>query len=32
MKHGIIHEGLAVAPTYVDLSLVDEANKRLGGS
>jgi sulfonate transport system substrate-binding protein len=32
LKYGIIKEGLAVAPAYVDLSAVDEANKRLGGS
>jgi len=32
LKHGIIHEGLTVAPAYVDLSPIDEANKRLGGS
>ena len=32
MKYGIIKESMTVAPTYVDLSPIDEANKRLGGS
>jgi NitT/TauT family transport system substrate-binding protein len=32
LKSGLIPQGLAVAPTYVDLSPVEDANKRLGGS
>jgi sulfonate transport system substrate-binding protein len=32
VKYGLIKEGVTVAPNYVDLSPVDDANKRLGGS
>ena len=32
LKSGLIQQGLTVAPTHVDLSLIDEANKQLGGS
>ncbi len=32
LKSGLIQQGLAVAPNSVDLSSVEEANKRLGGS
>jgi len=32
MKYGIIKQGLTVAPKYVDLTPIDDANKRLGGS
>jgi NitT/TauT family transport system substrate-binding protein len=32
LKSGLIQQGLTVALTHVDLSLIDEANKQLGGS
>jgi sulfonate transport system substrate-binding protein len=32
MKYGIIKQSVTVAPDYVDLTPVDDANKRLGGS
>jgi sulfonate transport system substrate-binding protein len=32
LKYGLIPRGLAVAPKYVDLTPVEEAGKRLGGS
>jgi NitT/TauT family transport system substrate-binding protein len=32
LKAGLMQQGLAVAPNYVDLGPVDDANKRLGGS
>jgi sulfonate transport system substrate-binding protein len=32
LKYGLIQKGLTVAPKYVDLSPLDEADKRLGGS
>ena len=32
LKSGLIQQSLAVAPKYVDLSMVEEAGKRLGGS
>jgi ABC-type nitrate/sulfonate/bicarbonate transport system substrate-binding protein len=32
LKSGLIKQGLKVAPKYVDLSPVEEAGKRLGGS
>jgi ABC-type nitrate/sulfonate/bicarbonate transport system substrate-binding protein len=32
LKYGLIKEGLTVAPKYVDLGPIDEADKRLGGS
>jgi NitT/TauT family transport system substrate-binding protein len=32
LKYNIIKEGMSVAPAYIDLSPLDAANKRLGGS